>query len=576
MRKLVLPLLIALILLVGCVPVSTPSLEVRLETPTNGSPVESLSPVLAWSGFGGATSYRLQVAADTNFQELVINDINLTDITYTVRPGVLEPGKTYYWRVSASKGSQSSGWSSAWRFLTPSAHPTPPPSSKGTVQVSATLDGSPWSGEVNYRVTGPESFSASSAPQSFSDLPAGQYASTYKSGGPAGATLASITPSPSQTLGAGDTIYFTLNFHSQSTSTITVNATLNGSPWSGPVDYGLSGPFMDSEQSVPKTLSNLPAGTYTLTFHYGGPAGATLASISPSPTQNLPAGGAIVYTLNFFTQQATGNIVVSATLDRAPWSGPVSYTISGPFTDSESSVPQTFANVPAGSYTITYNSGGPAGATLASIKPSPMQTLAGGHTIVFNLNFISQQASGTIIVNATLDNAPWQTALGSGSISYTIVGPKTDSGSSIPYTFSDQPAGNYTLSYNSGGPIGATLAGITPSPTQTLAPGGTIVFTLNFHAQAKGIVLMNATLNDQPWSGAVGYVVQGPYVESGSSVPQSLGNAPAGTYSVTYSSGGPEGSVFEGVVPPTQVLSPGGTITFTLRFRFQGVLPPLK
>jgi hypothetical protein len=331
---------------------------------------------------------------------------------------------------------------------------------------------------------------------------------------------------------------------------------------------------MDTDTSVPKTLSGLPSGTYTLSYNYGGPAGAKLASISPSPTQRLSINGAIVYTLNFYSQPASGNVVVGATLDGAPWSGPVGYTISGPFMDSESSVPRTFTGVPAGMYTITYSGGGPPGALMMGVTPQPIQRLDAGRSIVFTFNFSSQQASGTIMVNATLDNKPWQTAPGSGPISYTIVGPKTDSGSSIPATFDNQPAGRYTIQYNSGGPIGATFSGITPSPTQNLAPGGMIAFTLNFHEEAKGTVLLNATLNGQPWSGPIEYVVAGPYVESGDSVPRNLGNAPSGNYTVTYRGGGPEGAVFEGVIPPSQPLQPGGTVTFTFSFQFQGVIPP--
>jgi len=563
----------------ACVPEPVPDLSVKLATPTDGSEVDSLDPVLSWSGLGGATSYRLQVASDSNFQQLVIDANDLSDVVYNVPSGKLENNVTYYWRVNASKGNLTSAWSSAWRFKTPGAQPAPPPpptppSSKSSIQIIVTLDGSPWSGGANYRVTGPQNFSGASVPQVFGDLPAGEYALTYKTGGPAGATLASITPSPSQTLQSDGTISFTLNFHSQSTSTITINATLNGKPWSGQVNYTINGPFVDADSSVPKTLSSLPGGTYTLSYNYGGPDGTTLANIAPSPTQSLSSGGAIVYTLNFYSQPATGNIVVNATLDEQKWSGPVDYTISGPFTDRDHSVPQTFKGVAQGYYAITYNGDGPHGAILSGIQPSAGQTLQSGSTITFTLVFTSQQTTGTITVTATLDDKPWQTAMGSGPISYTIVGPATDSGSSIPESFDNQPTGKYTCQYNSGGPIGATFSGITPSPTQSLPPNGQITYTLNFHEQEKGTVVINATLNGQPWSGNVAYVVQGPYVESGSAAPQSLGNTPAGTYSVTYSSGGPPSSVFEGVSPPTQSLQPGSTITFTLMFTFKGVLPP--
>jgi hypothetical protein len=521
--------------------------------------------------------YRVQVASDRNFQELLVDASDLSDIVYTVSPGKLEENNTYFWRVNASRGTETSSWSIPWSFTTPKGHtPTPPspPTTGGTIKVIVTLDGSTWSGGINYKITGEESFTGTSAPNNFSDLPAGEYSLTYQLGGPPGASLASITPSPSQTLDKGKTTTFTLNFHSQSTSAITVNATLNGVAWSGSMNFSLSGPYMDTDVSVPRTLSGLPSGTYTLSYNYGGPPGANLASITPSPTQKLPTNGAIVYTLNFYSQAATGNIVVSATLDGTKWTGPVGYTLSGPFMDSETSVPQTFTGVPAGNYTLTYNGGGPNGAILSSISPRPSQRLEGGRSIGFTFNFTSQQTTGTIIVNATLDNKPWQTAVGSGSINYSVIGPKSDSGSTIPATFDNQPVGRYTCQYNSGGPIGATFTGISSSPTQNLSPGGTLVFTLNFHMQAKGTVMINATLNGTQWSGPVEYVVSGPYVESGNSVPFNLGNAPSGNYTVTYRGGGPEGGVFQGVIPPSQTLQAGGTITFTIEFKFAGVLPP--
>ena len=177
------------------------------------------------------------------------------------------------------------------------------------------------------------------------------------------------------------------------------------------------------------------------------------------------------------------------------------------------------------------------------------------------------------MVNATFDGKPWQVMPGSGSVSYTITGPKTDSGNSVPETFNNMPAGPYTLNFNNGGPPGATLTNITPSPSQNLSPGGTVVFTMHFSGQPKGTVVVGTTLNGSPWSGEIGYVMQGPYVESGSAVPETFSNAPSGTYSLQYKAGGPPGGVFEGVSPPTQILPAGGTISFNIRFKFKGVLP---
>ena len=635
-----------------------PALTVSLASPADGSSVLSLTPTLMWGGGSGAATYRLMVAKDSGFQNLVIDVNNIRGVSYTIPQGKLSGDTWYFWKVLARQGNQMSNWTASWSFHTPSGVS---PASTGNVRVSAALDGAPWSGTVNYSISGAFSDTDNSVPWNFTSVPTGTYTVTYNYGGPDNASLVSITPEPSLELAAGDTAHFTLNFQSQSSSSIKVAATLNGAPWSGSVSYSLTGPFKDADVVVPKTLSNLPSGTYTLTYNSGGPSGAVLSSISPSPTQALSPGSSVVYTLNFSTvsvsnlsvtalyngvawagpvlyslsgpinnnytsvplqlnnaspgtyyinykgggppgatlgsiapgqslvlssgssagfilnyyaQQQTGNVVVNATLNGSPWSGRAGYMLSGPFQSNDNQVPRTYNSVPAGNYNLTYKSGGPAGAVLTSITPAPTQSLGTGRTITFNLNFTAQPSTGTIEVSAMVDGKPWSTQPGSGPISYTITGPAADSGSTIPGMFSGMPAGRYTLNYNSGGPIGATLTGISPSPTQKLAPGGSIQYTLQFTGQPKGNVTVEVTLDGQPWSGSVGYVLQGPYVESGSSAPRNFANAPQGSYSVQYRAGGPPQSSFVGVSPPSQMLPAGGSITFTLEFHFEGGLKP--
>jgi hypothetical protein len=442
------------------------------------------------------------------------------------------------------------------------------------IKVIATLNGSPWSGSVGYSFTGPFKDADVVVPKTFGNLPSGTYTLTYNSGGPSGAVLSSISPSPTQTLAAGSNIVYTLNFSSVSVSYLSVTASYNGVTWSGPVQFSLSGPINNIYTSVPQQLNNAPPGTYYISYKSGGPPGATLGNIAPGQSLVLTSGGSAGFILNYYAQQQTGNVVVNATLNGSPWSGMVSYMLSGPFQSNDNQVPRTYNNVPAGNYTLTYMGGGPAGAVLTSITPAPMQSLAGGRTIGFNLNFTAQPSTGSITINAMVDGQPWMTQPGSGPISYTVTGPASDSGNNIPGTFSSMPSGLYTLSYNSGGPIGATLTGISPSPTQNLAPGGSINFTLQFTGQPKGYVTVEAMLDGESWSGSVGYVLQGPYVESGSSAPRDFANAPQGSYSVQYSAGGPPSSSFIGVSPPSQILPAGGSITFQLMFHFEG-LPPV-
>jgi hypothetical protein len=556
------------VLIAGCV--ATPQMTVKLSSPVNGSTVPTLSPVLAWGGGGGSNAFRVLIATDNNFQDIIIDASNLHDATYVIPSGKLSNATSYFWKAIATRGSATSDWSSPWSFQTP---PGTSPAKPGTIRVTATIDGSPWSGNVNYAVTGPFSDTDNSLPWSFGDVPSGAYTLTYNYGGPEGASLAGITPSPTQDLPAGGTIHFILNFHKQSISNITVNATLNGLPWTGTVNYSLSGAVNVSGSNTPQSFTNLPSGSYTFVYRSGSPAGAILTGITPSTTLNLPPAGNIIYTLNFATQQTYGNIVVNANLNGSPWSGMINFQLTGPFQNIDNAVPRTYTTTPAGNYTLGYIGGGPSGAILTGITPAVSQILANGSTIVFNLNFTAQPSTGNIIVEALLDGQSWKTQLGSGVISFSLAGPQNYSANAIPSQFSSMAAGRYTLIFNNGGPIGSTLTHITPAPSQNLTPGGTIVFTLNFTGQPKGTIIVNATINGQPWTGPVGYTLNGPYVESGSITPRNFSNAPSGSYTLQYKAGGPPGAIFEGVSPPSQILPPGGTASFTIIFNFMRPIP---
>ena len=110
----------------------------------------------------------------------------------------------------------------------------------------------------------------------------------------------------------------------------------------------------------------------------------------PGITVTVGSGGNVICTFEN-ARVALGTIVVNATLagpaGSAPWTGTVSYTLTGPQTMTGSSASQTFASVPVGAYTLTYMSGGPSGATLNSVTPSVTQTLTAGSTLTFTLNF---------------------------------------------------------------------------------------------------------------------------------------------------------------------------------------------
>jgi len=77
-------------------------------------------------------------------------------------------------------------------------------------------------------------------------------------------------------------------------------ATLNGQPYTGRVNYDIVGPNgVIIGLGVPGQTANLVSGQYTFIYQSGGPQGAVFTGVTPSPVQNLSAGGSITFTLNF-------------------------------------------------------------------------------------------------------------------------------------------------------------------------------------------------------------------------------------------------------------------------------------
>ncbi len=124
------------------------------------------------------------------------------------------------WSFSAMKsGYDTNNWSqpittncTKYGYLVKSATPV------GTIDVFATLDGSPWIGSLSYSLTGPSPSSGSTVPAVLNNKPIGAYSISYNSGGPSNAIVSSITPSSTQTLSTGSIIAFTFNFVSQAPS----------------------------------------------------------------------------------------------------------------------------------------------------------------------------------------------------------------------------------------------------------------------------------------------------------------------------------------------------------------------
>jgi len=394
-----------------------------------------------------------------------------------------------------------------------------------SAEVRATLDGQTWEGPIEYNFGSKEmgcgatlGGAENSVTAYYSCFP-GDYVTRYNSGGPEGAQFSGIgyvkycnvgvskldrfVPSSRMEFNLQESDMPVIYFVFITTGEITVDATLDGAPWEGPVSYTIEGPETESGSTVPQSFTEVPVGTYTVTYNSGGPPDAELMSISPSATEELSTGDTTKFILNFVS--SAGEITVNATLDDQPWEGPVSYTIEGPDTELGSTVPQTFTELPIGTYTATYDSGGPPGAVLKEISPSATEELSTGETAAFTLVFVStdgitdgitdgttDEVTGEIMVKAILNGIPWE-----GPVNYTIEGPKAELGSLAPQTFAEIPVGTYTVTYKSGGPQSASFAGIYISNIGEIAAGETTTFLLIFDplSYIGGAVAQSADLS---------------------------------------------------------------------------------
>lgn len=86
-----------------------------LITPTNGQTSTTITPTLSWGPVTGANDYLYQLTDDPNF---VLNVQTGNTFNTSQSMGPLSGSTTFYWRIRASDGMQTSPWSATWSFTT--------------------------------------------------------------------------------------------------------------------------------------------------------------------------------------------------------------------------------------------------------------------------------------------------------------------------------------------------------------------------------------------------------------------------------------------------------------------------
>jgi hypothetical protein len=133
---------------------ATPPSVPVLVSPANGAANQSASPLLAWNGSANTATYRVQLATDSLFTGIILNDSTVTSASRQVNS--LAGGTKYYWRVNAKNTSGTSAYSPTWNFTTSSgAPPTPvlisPPNLAGCQFTTLTFSWAASSGATSYR-----------------------------------------------------------------------------------------------------------------------------------------------------------------------------------------------------------------------------------------------------------------------------------------------------------------------------------------------------------------------------------------------------------------------------------------
>lgn len=84
----------------------------KLKTPSDSGSVSYTKPVtFEWAPGGLFRSFRIQVAKDAEFNDIVVDEPNLTGFKYTME--TLEPLTTYFWRVNTTNDSGTGEWATS-------------------------------------------------------------------------------------------------------------------------------------------------------------------------------------------------------------------------------------------------------------------------------------------------------------------------------------------------------------------------------------------------------------------------------------------------------------------------------
>jgi hypothetical protein len=127
----------------------------KLSSPVNHSTAIAINPLFRWDTNYYANSYRLQIATDSLFTQIVTDTTGFTSIGFQLG-NILEFNTKYYWRAKSFFPLGQSAWSEKWDFVTinPPAAPVliTPTNNSYVSNVTPTISWNSSSGALSYRL----------------------------------------------------------------------------------------------------------------------------------------------------------------------------------------------------------------------------------------------------------------------------------------------------------------------------------------------------------------------------------------------------------------------------------------
>ncbi len=124
----------------------------EMATPRNDSVGVNLNVVFNWPAAAGANTYDLQVSDDANFTNLLVDQMNITDVNFSWAAPTYN--KKYYWRMRTLGQACASEWSNAFNFKTayPAAIASAPGDTINCVPIVTTFTWEAVPGATKYQV----------------------------------------------------------------------------------------------------------------------------------------------------------------------------------------------------------------------------------------------------------------------------------------------------------------------------------------------------------------------------------------------------------------------------------------